>query len=90
MAAVLGPPPVPAQLAVPLTGDLIRDLDAALPDTADRYETIQVYSFSSGSIMGDSSRAPDPHDHGAQPRHIAEFTAILGRALGGTWEAKLR
>jgi peptidoglycan hydrolase-like protein with peptidoglycan-binding domain len=90
VAAVPGPPPVPAQPAVPLTGNLIVDLNAALPDDNDRYETIQVFSYSSGSIMGDPDRAPDTHDHGAQPRHLAEFVAILGRALGGTWEAKRR
>ena len=89
-AAVPGPPPVPALPAVPLTGDLLFDLNAALPDDNDRYETIQRFSYSSGSIMGDPAREKDPHDHGAQPRHIAEFMAILGRALGGTWEAKRR
>lgn len=89
-AALPGPPPVAAKPAVPLTGDLLRDLDAALPDDNDRYETIQRFSYSSGSIMGDPGREKDPHDHGAQPRHIAEFMTILGRALGGTWEAKRR
>ena len=85
-----GPPRVAAQDAVPLTGDLLKDLDAALPDTNPRYNIIQAFSYSSGSIMGDPGREKDPHDHGAQPRHIAEFMAILGRALGGTWEAKRR
>ncbi|WP_433303423.1 peptidoglycan-binding domain-containing protein [Actinoplanes sp. CA-030573] len=85
-----GPPPVPPRPAVPLTGDLLTDLNAALPDDNDRYETIQRFGYSSGSIMGDPGREKDPHDHGAQPRHIAEFVAILGRALGGTWEAKRR
>jgi hypothetical protein len=88
--AAPGPPPVPAQPAVPLTGDLLVDMDAALPDVTGRYDTIQTFSYSSGSLMGDPSRAPDPHDHGAQPRHIGEFMAILGQALGGTWEAKRR
>ncbi|MGX6601361.1 peptidoglycan-binding domain-containing protein [Micromonosporaceae bacterium Da 78-11] len=90
VAAVPGPPPVPAQLAVTLGADLIADLDAALPGDPDRYETIQTFTHTSGTIMGDPGRGPDPHEHGAQPRHIAEFVAILGRALGGTWEAKLR
>ncbi|MET0417030.1 MAG: peptidoglycan-binding protein [Actinoplanes sp.] len=90
VAAVPGPPPVPGKPAVPLGADLLADLDASLPNDNDRYETIQTFSYSSGTIMGDPGRAPDPHEHGAQPRHIAEFVAILGRALGGTWEAKLR
>lgn len=90
VAAVPGPPPVPAKPAVPLTGELLFDLNAALPNDNDRYDTIQAFSYSSGSIMGDPGRENDPHDHGAQPRHIAEFMAILGRALGGTWEAKRR
>jgi hypothetical protein len=89
-AALPGPPPVPAKPAVPLTGNLLRDLDAALPDDNPRYDTIQVFSYSSGSIMGDPGREKDPHDHGAQPRHIAQFMTILGQALGGTWEAKRR
>ena len=29
--------------------------------------------------MGDPSRHRDPHDHGAQPRHLQEFADILGR-----------
>ncbi|GAA0558551.1 hypothetical protein GCM10010172_46970 [Paractinoplanes ferrugineus] len=87
---VVGPPSVPGKPAVTLTGDLLFDLNAALPDDTDRYETIQVLSYSSGSVMGDQSRVSDPHDHGAQPRHLGEFMAILGRALGGTWEAKRR
>jgi peptidoglycan hydrolase-like protein with peptidoglycan-binding domain len=90
VAAVPGPPPVPGKPAVPLGADLLADLDASLPNDNDRYETIQTFSYTSGSIMGDPGRAPDSHEHGAQPRHIAEFVAILGRALGGTWEAKLR
>ncbi|GIF23929.1 peptidoglycan hydrolase-like protein with peptidoglycan-binding domain [Actinoplanes tereljensis] len=90
VAAVAGPPPVPAKPAVPLTGDLLFDLNAALPSDNNSYETIQTFSYSSGSIMGDPGRVTDPHDHGAQPRHLGEFMAILGRALGGTWEAKRR
>lgn len=90
VAAVPGPPPVPGQPAVPLTGDLMADLNNSLPNDIDRYETIQRFGYTSGSIMGDPGRVKDPHEHGAQPRHIAEFVAILGRALGGTWEAKLR
>jgi peptidoglycan hydrolase-like protein with peptidoglycan-binding domain len=90
VAAAPGPPPVPFQPAVALTGNLLLDLDAALPDDPDRYATIQVFSYSSASLMGDPGREFDPHDHGAQPRHVAQFMAILGQALGGTWEAKRR
>jgi peptidoglycan hydrolase-like protein with peptidoglycan-binding domain len=90
VAAVPGPPPVPGKPAVPLAGDLMADLNNSLPNDIDRYETIQCFGYTSGSIMGDPGRVKDPHEHGAQPRHIAEFVAILGRALGGTWEAKLR
>lgn len=81
---------IPALPALPLTADLIKDLDKSLPNTLPRYETIQVLTYSSGSIMGDPSRAPDVHDHGAAPRHLTEFVGILGRALGGTWRAEQR
>lgn len=90
VAAVPGPPPVAAQPAVALTGNLVNDLNAALPNTNPRYNTIQSLTYSSGSLMGDPGRAPDPHDHGAQPRHVAEFVAIVGKALGGAWRAERR
>jgi peptidoglycan hydrolase-like protein with peptidoglycan-binding domain len=86
----VGPPPVPAQPAVPLTGNLVRDLDSALPDTTPRYDTIQVLTYTSGSLMGDPSRVQDPHDHGTQPRHVQQFVDILAAALGGTWRAVAR
>lgn len=88
--AAPGVPAVPALPPLPLTGDLIRDLDRALPATNPRYETIQVFTYTSGSIMGDPARAPDVHDHGAAPRHVAEFLGILGRSLGGTFRAEAR
>ncbi|WP_395244385.1 peptidoglycan-binding protein [Agromyces sp. MMS24-K17] len=88
--AAPGVPAVPALPALPLTGDLIRDLDRALPATNQRYETIQVFTYSSGSIMGDPARAPDVHDHGAGTRHVAEFIGILGRSLGGAFRAEAR
>ena len=72
--AVVGPPALPA---VPLTGNLVRDLDASLPNDNDRYNTIQVLTYTSGSLMGDPGRAPDTHDHGVQPRHVQEFVDIL-------------
>jgi hypothetical protein len=89
-AAIVGPPAHPARPAFTTTGNLVRDLETALRDTSDKYETIQVLTYTSGSIMGDPDRATDVHDHGAQPRHVAEFVAITGRALGGTWRAEAR
>jgi peptidoglycan hydrolase-like protein with peptidoglycan-binding domain len=90
LPAVVGPPPHPARAAAASTGNLVRDLETSLRDTIDKYETIQVLTHSSGSIMGDPGRVTDVHDHGAQPRHVAEFVAITGRALGGTWRAEAR
>jgi hypothetical protein len=90
LPAVVGPPPHPARPAATSTGNLVRDLETSLRDTTDKYETIQVLTYSSGSIMGDDARVSDPHDHGAQPRHVAEFVALTGRALGGTWRAEAR
>ena len=85
-------PGVAAMPPVPLTTNLVRDLEAALVDNAalDRYNTIQVLTYSSGSLMGDPSRAFDPHDHGAQPRHVQEFVDIIARVEGGRWHAELR
>jgi peptidoglycan hydrolase-like protein with peptidoglycan-binding domain len=88
--AAPGVPAVPALPAYTLTGDLVRDLDRSLPNTIPRYNTIQVFTYSSGSVMGDPRRAPDVHDHGSAPRHVAEFVAILGRSQGGTWRAVAR
>ncbi|RXZ49847.1 peptidoglycan-binding domain-containing protein [Agromyces binzhouensis] len=85
-----GVPALPALPAYTLTTDLVTDLDRSLRGTADRYETIQVFTYTSGSIMGDPRRAPDIHDHGAEPRHIAEFLGILGRTLGGTFRGEER
>lgn len=90
LPAVVGAAPHPARAAATTTGDLVRDLEVSLRDTGDKYATIQVLTYSSGSIMGDAGRVMDPHDHGAQPRHVAEFVALTGRALGGTWRAEAR
>ena len=87
---MVGPPRTRPVAAATTTGNLVRDLETSLRDTTDKYETIQVLTYSSGSIMGDPGRATDVHDHGAQPRHVAEFVAITGRALGGTWRAEAR
>jgi peptidoglycan hydrolase-like protein with peptidoglycan-binding domain len=85
--AVVGPP---AQPAVALGTNLARDLDQSLPNDADRYATIQVLTYTSGSLMGDPGRAPDPHDHGVQPRHVQEFVDVVAAARGGRWRAELR
>jgi hypothetical protein len=90
LPALAGPPPHAARPAATTTGNLLRDLETSLRVTTDKYETIQVLSFSSGSVMGDPGRVTDVHDHGAQPRHVAEFVAIIGRALGGTWRPEAR
>jgi peptidoglycan hydrolase-like protein with peptidoglycan-binding domain len=71
--------------------DLVKDLDVNLPaDPAggpiNKYDTIQVFTYTSGSLMGDPSRHPDPHDHGVQPRHVMEFVEIIQKARGGTWK----
>jgi hypothetical protein len=85
--ATPGPPPTPALPAIALTGNLVRDLAAALPNTLNRYNTIQVLTYSSGSLMGDPARVFDPHDHGAEPRHVQQFVDILATVLGGAWRA---
>jgi peptidoglycan hydrolase-like protein with peptidoglycan-binding domain len=77
------------------SGDLVKDLDVNLPaDPAGgpiaKYPTIQVFTYTSGSLMGDPSRHPDPHDHDVQPRHVMEFVEIIQKARGGTWTAVAR
>lgn len=87
--AAVGPP---AQGSMTTTGNLVRDLENALPDDtpgtgAPKYNTIEVFTYSSGSLMGDPARVNDPHDHGVQPRHVQEFIDVLDRVKGGTWVA---
>lgn len=88
--AAPGPPPVAAIPAYTTTGNLVVDLDRTLPNTLNRFETIQTLTYTSGSIMGDPARVTDPHDHGTQPRHVEQFVEILGRAIGGAWKAERR
>lgn len=90
LPALPAPNAQPAKPAATFTGQLVRDLEVAFRDTNDKYETIQVFTYSSGSVMGDPSRVSDPHDHGAEPRHVAQFAGIVGKALGGTWRAVAR
>jgi peptidoglycan hydrolase-like protein with peptidoglycan-binding domain len=76
------------------SADLVKDLDVNLPaDTGGpipKYQTIQVFTYTSGSLMGDPSRHLDPHDHDVQPRHVMEFVEIIQKARGGTWTAVAR
>lgn len=78
------------------TGDLVKDLDNGLLNDAqddvptDKYQTIEVLTYDSGSVMGDPGRQPDRHEHGAEPRHVREFAQIIGHAKGGAWEVAAR
>jgi hypothetical protein len=89
--AVAPAPPAAGQPAINLTGDLVNDMDLALPNIAanplTKYQAIEALTYTSGSIMGAANWNPDPHDHGAQPRHVREFVDIIQAARGGTWEA---
>ena len=75
-----------------LCAHLARDLEAALVENAnlDKYNTIQVLTYTSGSMMGDPTRAFDPHDHGVQARHVQEFVDVIQQVRGGRWHAELR
>jgi peptidoglycan hydrolase-like protein with peptidoglycan-binding domain len=90
--AVVAAPGVAPLAAVPLTTNLVRDLEAALVENAnlDKYNTIQVLTYTSGSMMGDPTRAFDPHDHGVQARHVQEFVDVIQQVRGGRWHAELR
>lgn len=70
-------------------GSLVDDLRDKLPEGS-KWTIQSVFSFASRSIMGD----PDvlggrtEHDHPVEPRHLAEFVAIVRRSYPGlTWEA---
>lgn len=92
--AVPPAPPNAGQPAIPLSGDLVNDMDLALPNIAatplTKYSAIEAFTYTSGSIMGGVSWNPDPHDHGAQPRHVREFVDLVQTVRGGTWEAAHR
>ena len=92
--AVAPAPGVAGQPAIPLTGDLVNDMDRALPNIAatplTKYQPIEAFTYTSGSIMGAAGWNPDPHDHGAQARHVREFVDIVQTVRGGTWEAAHR
>jgi hypothetical protein len=86
---------VPASATKPAgatTNNVVRDLDTFVPEDSGglRYATIQALTYSSGSIMGDPSRVTDPHDHGAQPRHVQEFVDVIAQLRGGNWSAVAR
>jgi peptidoglycan hydrolase-like protein with peptidoglycan-binding domain len=83
---------VAASPAFNTSNDLVGDLDKGLLNfdsgliPGPKYQTIEVLSYDSGSIMGDPSRQPDQHEHGAQARHLREFSNIVQAAKGGVWE----
>jgi len=74
----------------------VKDLDTGLTNfdlgsiPNDKYQVIEVLSYDSGSIMGDPSRQADQHEHGAEPRHVREFTQIVAHTKGGAWEPRQR
>ncbi|HEY0493103.1 MAG TPA: peptidoglycan-binding protein [Candidatus Dormibacteraeota bacterium] len=82
---------VQASAAFATTGDLVKDLDKGLTNfdlgsiPSDKYKVIEVLSYDSGSVMGDPSRQVDQHEHGAEPRHLREFSQIVAHARGGAW-----
>ena len=99
VAHVAAAPPnlgVQASPAFATTGDLVKDLDTGLTNfdlgsiPNDKYQVIEVLSYDSGSIMGDPSRQADQHEHGAEPRHVREFTQIVAHTKGGAWEPRQR
>jgi peptidoglycan hydrolase-like protein with peptidoglycan-binding domain len=85
-----------ASAAFTTTTDLVKDLDDGLLNDADdgipldKYETIEVLTYDSGAVMGDPSRQPDRHEHGAEPRHVREFARIVQQIKGGAWEVAPR
>ena len=85
------PPPVPQAAFTTSQTDIARDIHEAMPeDSLLAYETIQVLTYSSGSMMGDSERVHDPHDHGVRPRHVQEFADLVAASRGGTWRIEPR
>ena len=96
-ARIPAAPPNPGVAASPAfttSNDLVGDLDKGLNNVdggsipGDKYQTIEVLTYDSGSIMGDPNRQPDQHEHGSQPRHVREFAEIVQHAKGGgPWEA---
>ena len=85
------PAPDPQDAFTTSQTDVAADIHQAMPpDSLLAYETIQVLTYSSGSLMGDEDRVFDPHDHGVQPRHVQEFADLVAAARGGTWRVELR
>lgn len=74
--------------------DLIADIRAL--GSANEFFIVEPFTYSSGSIMGDSDPgrnhlAENPHDHGVQPRHVREFIGYIRawgttQGLPDTWE----
>lgn len=76
--------------------DLIADIIAAVPVFNDQFDLVEPFTYSSGSVMGDQDPgrphlAANPHDHGAQPRHVREFAGYVrewatAQGIPGTWD----
>ena len=87
---------VQASAAFNTTGDLVKDLDTGLTNfdldriPGDKYQVIEVLSYDSGSRMGDPSRQVDQHEHGAEPRHVREFSQLVAHTRGGVWQPRQR
>jgi hypothetical protein len=71
--------------------DIVKDLVGVQKLVADPkgyvYWTIEAFSYSSGSIMGNAEATAKSidHEHGAQPRHVRRFAQLVAMAYGGNW-----
>ncbi len=87
---------VQASAAFNTTGDLVKDLDTGLTNfdlgsiPGGKYRVIEVLSYDSGSRMGDPQRQVDQHEHGAEPRHVREFSQLVAHTRGGVWQPRQR
>ncbi len=76
--------------------DLVQDIIAAVPIFNDQFDLVEPFTYSSGSVMGDTNAgrphlAANPHDHGVQPRHVREFAGYVrewatAQGLPGGWD----
>lgn len=67
-----------------------------MPVFNDQFDLVEPFTYSSGSVMGDQDPgrphlAANPHDHGAQPRHVREFAGYVrewatAQGIPGTWD----
>src|SRR5260370_6187955 len=69
---------VTASAAFTTTNDLVKDLNNGLLNDAqdriptDKYATIEVLTYDSGSVISEPARQPGRHGYRAQPRHVRE------------------